>query len=670
MPYTPPDIQDAPSTATPLSGNNIETWLSGVATYVDTSKGTFHVEDFASEGFGWGTNDTAPWQAALDAAHAAGGTAKVSTRKRQSFTVDPLKFYSDTIIDLNGSTLTPTVRGSGLLWDAVFYTAGAIAQNGSSGDGTTIVTDSTIANGTLNTAGRSYTGVKVQNADRIRILRVRFPTIQDRIGVRLDTDTDSCVVHQCHMISTLDNPFGTIANAQGVSIASSVSDSTGGAYGSYGSATVDVTTFTTPTNLSQRHVITDNRIENGTHGVSLSGAQGCVVANNVFTDTSHRSVIVSVSSRNQISDNVASGQFSCAYLLCFGSRFNVVSGNIAYCTASVSEFNAFRASFGASDNQFTSNYAYGVTGAAFRAFTGSINNTFTGNKAEACGQGLEFRSLVTDSGYQQNVNTPAMTGNTAIGNDFLSCTVGIRLWSGTTTVAGSTPATTAGVSVPLVATLIANRVKSSATYGVLVLEDTLGTFSGNTGVNNSVGIGNAVTDSGTNDWNTPRGASHWVGVNGNTGGGLQTMHRLPPSGNAVEWRDSLDSIKAYLTAAGGFGTTNRHAIGSSVLPTVSVAYLNTISVGNIGYRIDGQAAQTADLMQFTKGASPSTTVAPVTRVDKNGAFITAVHAAPADVDLAAGEMAVWFDQTNGAARMMVKAKQADGTVRTGQMLLA
>jgi hypothetical protein len=38
---------------------------------------------------------------------------------------------------------------------------------------------------------------------------------------------------------------------------------------------------------------------------------------------------------------------------------------------------------------------------------------------------------------------------------------------------------------------------------------------------------------------------------------------------------------------------------------------------------------------------------------------------PADGDLDANEMAMWFDSTNGAAKFMVKAKQADGTVKTG-----
>jgi hypothetical protein len=41
--------------------------------------------------------------------------------------------------------------------------------------------------------------------------------------------------------------------------------------------------------------------------------------------------------------------------------------------------------------------------------------------------------------------------------------------------------------------------------------------------------------------------------------------------------------------------------------------------------------------------------------------------APADGDLAAGDIAFWFDDSNGAAKLMLKAKQADGTVKTGSV---
>jgi len=45
------------------------------------------------------------------------------------------------------------------------------------------------------------------------------------------------------------------------------------------------------------------------------------------------------------------------------------------------------------------------------------------------------------------------------------------------------------------------------------------------------------------------------------------------------------------------------------------------------------------------------------------------NAAPADAALANGGFALWLDQTNGAGKLMVKAKTADGTVVTGSLNL-
>ena len=60
----------------------------------------------------------------------------------------------------------------------------------------------------------------------------------------------------------------------------------------------------------------------------------------------------------------------------------------------------------------------------------------------------------------------------------------------------------------------------------------------------------------------------------------------------------------------------------------------------------------------------------VSGFNKDGVFFTERNSAPADGDLVAGEMTFWFDDTNGAAKLMIKAKQADGTVRTGNVALA
>lgn len=50
------------------------------------------------------------------------------------------------------------------------------------------------------------------------------------------------------------------------------------------------------------------------------------------------------------------------------------------------------------------------------------------------------------------------------------------------------------------------------------------------------------------------------------------------------------------------------------------------------------------------------------RINKDGFIMTRKNAAPADADVATGELAFWFDSTNGSAVLKAKAKQADGTV--------
>lgn len=58
------------------------------------------------------------------------------------------------------------------------------------------------------------------------------------------------------------------------------------------------------------------------------------------------------------------------------------------------------------------------------------------------------------------------------------------------------------------------------------------------------------------------------------------------------------------------------------------------------------------------------------RINKTGYLIVQTVAAPADADLSANQMALWFDATNGAGKLMIKAKTANGTVVTGNVALA
>lgn len=48
-------------------------------------------------------------------------------------------------------------------------------------------------------------------------------------------------------------------------------------------------------------------------------------------------------------------------------------------------------------------------------------------------------------------------------------------------------------------------------------------------------------------------------------------------------------------------------------------------------------------------------------------FVTSV---PADASLVAGQFKLWLDATPGATKLMIKAKDSGGTVRTGSVALA
>jgi hypothetical protein len=134
------------------------------------------------------------------------------------------------------------------------------------------------------------------------------------------------------------------------------------------------------------------------------------------------------------------------------------------------------------------------------------------------------------------------------------------------------------------------------------------------------------------------------------------------SGNNIEIRDSSDAILMKVNSAGSgtFGFPN----------TRGAARLNALSgiAGAVAFKAEGVQSQSADLAQFVTQTGASTFVTAY-RFNKDGYPVNAKTSAPADADLSAGEMAIWFDSTNGAAKLKVKAKEAGGTVRTGELAL-
>lgn len=90
--------------------------------------------------------------------------------------------------------------------------------------------------------------------------------------------------------------------------------------------------------------------------------------------------------------------------------------------------------------------------------------------------------------------------------------------------------------------------------------------------------------------------------------------------------------------------------------------IDVTGVGSISLNAKGD---TNDVFYFTSGALFTL----VLRMLASGALILGGITAPADGDLAASQLGVYFDDTNGASKVRFKGKSADGTVVTGNVAL-
>jgi hypothetical protein len=120
------------------------------------------------------------------------------------------------------------------------------------------------------------------------------------------------------------------------------------------------------------------------------------------------------------------------------------------------------------------------------------------------------------------------------------------------------------------------------------------------------------------------------------------------------------SVTANGTVAARFGSSLTNA-GNTAANAVGITNNGTTTHS---LYITRGASQTGDQISLrdSGGALQS-------RFNKDGVIMTKA-AAPADADVTTGELAFWFDSTSGAAKLMVKAKDAGGTIRTGSVTLA
>ena len=98
----------------------------------------------------------------------------------------------------------------------------------------------------------------------------------------------------------------------------------------------------------------------------------------------------------------------------------------------------------------------------------------------------------------------------------------------------------------------------------------------------------------------------------------------------------------------------------------ATAVVQAQSAGDEAIIARAAASPTADIVSIQSNLGGAVHY----RFNKDGYPILKKTSAPADGDLAASELAFWFDDTNGAAKLKLKGKSANGTVVSGEVALA
>lgn len=104
--------------------------------------------------------------------------------------------------------------------------------------------------------------------------------------------------------------------------------------------------------------------------------------------------------------------------------------------------------------------------------------------------------------------------------------------------------------------------------------------------------------------------------------------------------------------------------------TANVGALSATSTNGavVGLTVTNDTYASANVADFvSKGSGSAVTCC---TISENGYFTTRKNSVPADGEVAASEVALWFDSSNGASKLMIKGKSADGTVVTGSVTLS
>ena len=157
--------------------------------------------------------------------------------------------------------------------------------------------------------------------------------------------------------------------------------------------------------------------------------------------------------------------------------------------------------------------------------------------------------------------------------------------------------------------------------------------------------------------------------------GRNSKLRLGSNGaNSVVELGTLDTNTAYFAVASFNTQVYYKAINSNTALSVGInnqrgtAILDVQGAGNVANpvaRLRPMASATGGILRVEDSSGNLQG-----GFDKNGHLHIAKNAAPADADIAAGQCFFWFDATNGAAKLKIKGKSANGTVVAGEIALA
>lgn len=128
--------------------------------------------------------------------------------------------------------------------------------------------------------------------------------------------------------------------------------------------------------------------------------------------------------------------------------------------------------------------------------------------------------------------------------------------------------------------------------------------------------------------------------------------------------NGVSVLHLYSAPAGAHGGSAL-AVGANDNSAAGVFAVGSSSPAVKALVARGRIEQTANIFEVQDAD-----MKPVMGATASGHFFTSNTSEPADDELGAGQLALWFDATNGAAKLMVKARQENGAIRKRALSLS